>query len=368
MLSNPFPQGAVPLSYATLTNTAALNAAAPAIIAHSMRNQTPNMQTYTFGVEHQTRAGLAEVAYAGSHSLHLTYSYNPNEVALITPGGPSSTTLRRLIQPLNNISTWVQEDEINASNYNSLQTKYTVRNVRGLTALVSYTFSKSLDYGGSAASGGGSGGNPQTVTNLRAGYGASGFDQKHRLVGSVAYEMPFGGGRQFLNQGILSHVLGGFEIDAITTYASGAPFTVGLNSGVNSGSPSFPNRNGNLGKIDHGNPLHFFDTSYCDATGKVVLANAANTCAFSIPNLNTYGNSARSTLYGPSTKNWDVGIQRRVKLYENKSISFKVDAFNAFNTPNFSTPNASIGSGSAGQITGTVNDNRDLQASATLYF
>lgn len=366
VINNPFPQGAVALSAATLTNTALLNAAAPAIVAHSMTNQTPNMQTFTFGVEHQTRAGLVEVAYAGSHSLHLTYIYNPNEVGLIQPGGPTSTTLRRLIQPLNNISTWVQADEINASNYNSLQTKYTVRNIRGLTALISYTFSKSLDYGGSAASGGGSAGNPQTITNLRAGYGASGFDQKHRLVSSLAYELPFGGGRQFLTHGLLSHVVGGFEVDAITTYGSGAPFTVGLNSGVNSGSPSFPNRIGARGKIDHGNPLKFFDTTLCPVN-TTTLANGTP-CAFQIPVANTYGNSARSTLYGPSTKNWDIGLQRRVKLYESKSVNFKLDAFNAFNTPNFATPNAALGSGTAGQITGTVQDNRDLQASATLYF
>ena len=366
VLSNPFPRGAVALSMATLTNTALLNAAAPAIVAHSMHNATPNMQTYTFGIERQLRLGLAEVAYAGSHSLHLTYAYNPNEVGLIQPGGPTSQTLRRLIQPLNNVSTWVQEDPINASNYNSLQTKYTVRNVRGLTALISYTYSKSLDYGGSAASGGGSAGNPQTITNLRAGYGASGFDQKHRLVSSLAYELPFGGGRQYLQHGILSHVVGGFEVDAITTYGSGAPFTPSLNSGVNSGSPSFPNRIGSRGKIDHGNPLKFFDTTLCPVN-QVALADGTP-CAFQIPLANTYGNMGRSILYGPSTKNWDIGLQRRVKLYENKSISFKFDAFNAFNTPNFSTPNAALGSASVGQITGTVNDNRDLQASATLYF
>ncbi len=366
VLSNPFPQGAVALSSTTLTNTAALNAAAPAIVGHSFHNATPNMQTYTFGIERQTLGGLVEVAYAGSHSIHLTYVYNPNEVRLIQAGGPTSQTLRRLIQPLNNVTNWVQADPINASNYNSLQTKYSKRYTQGLTALVSYTYSKSLDYGGSAASGGGSAGNPQTVTNLRAGYGASGFDQKHRLVGSVTYELPFGGGKEFLNHGLASHIIGGFEVDAITTYGSGAAFTPSLNSGVNSGSPSFPNRIGSRGKIDHGNPLKFFDTSLCPANTTTLPSGTP--CAFQIPIANTYGNSGRSILYGPSTKNWDLSLQRKVKIYENKSINFKLDAFNAFNTPNFATPNAALGSSSVGQITGTVNDNRDLQASATLYF
>ena len=366
IINNPFPQGAVALPVGTLTNTGSLNAAAPAIVAHAMKNQTPNMQTYTVGIERKTLGGVAEVVYAGSRTIHIVYAYNPNEVGLITPGGPTSQTARRLIQPLNNISTWVQEDPINSSNYNSLQTKYTTRYSHGLTALINYTYSKSLDYGGSAASGGGSAGNPQTVTNLRAGYGASGFDQKHRLVGSVTYELPFGNGKPFLNSGFVSHIVGGFEVDAITTYGSGAPFTVTLNSGVNSGSPSWPNRIARRGKIDHGTPLRFFDATLCPING-IVLANGIP-CAFQTPPANTYGNSARSVLYGPSTKNWDISAQRRFKLYENMSLSLKFDAFNAFNTPNFSTPNSALGSSTAGQITGTVNDNRDLQASATFYF
>ncbi len=360
-ISNPFPQGAVALSYATLTNTAALNAAHPAIVAHSMTNQTPSMQTYTFGIQHQTLGGVAEIAYAGSHSVHLVFAYNPNEVGLIKPGGPTSITQRRLIQPLNNISTWVQEDPINQSNYNSLQVKYNKRYTHGLMALIDYTYSKSLDYGGSAASGGGSAGNPQTVTNLKAGYGASGFDQKHRLVSSVNYELPFGGGKRFFNRGAASHIFGGFEMDAITTYGTGAPFTVTLNNGVNSGSPSWPNRIGSRGKIDHGNPVRFFDATLC-------AAGVACADAFQKPAPNTYGNSARSVLYGPTTKNWDISLQRKIVLHESMSLVLRLDAFNTFNTPNFATPNASLGASTAGQITGTVNDNRDMQASATFHF
>ena len=48
--------------------------------------------------------------------------------------------------------------------------------------LVSYTYGKSLDYGGSAASGGGAVGNGQTITNMDAWHGPSGFDVRHRAV------------------------------------------------------------------------------------------------------------------------------------------------------------------------------------------
>ena len=360
VINNIFPQGAVSLDPNLLQTTAGVNALTPAIVSHSLTNKTPSMQTYTLGIERQAYGGVFEVNYAGSHSVHLTFLYNPNETE---PGpGTTSAASRRLLQPIANVGTFVQEDPINYSNYNSLQLKYTKRYSHGLTALMNYTFSKSLDDGGSAASGGGAAGSPQTVTNLRAGYGASGFDQKHRFVSSVTYELPFGGGRAYLRSGFLSHVLGGFEFDAITTYSSGPPFTVTLNSGVTNASASWPNRLGNRGKLDHGTYLHFFNTSLCPA------GTDDGVCAFQVPTGNSYGTSGRSVLYGPGTKNWDVSLQRRVKIFREKSISFKADAFNVFNTKNLLTPNTSIGSANAGVITGTNQDNRDLQASATIYF
>jgi hypothetical protein len=86
------------------------------------------------------------------------------------------------------------------------------------------------------------------------------------------------------------------------------------------------------------------------------------------PPFNTYGNSARGVLYGPGTANWDLSVQRQFKIIERMSVQFRLDAFNTFNTPNFGEPNANIGSPTAGVITSTVNDNRDLQASATFVF
>lgn len=367
-INNPFPQGAVTLSPAVLMTTAGVNASAPAVVSHSLTNKTSSMQTWSFGIERQALGGVFEVDYAGSHSVHIGYGYNPNE----TEPGTGSTASRRLLQPLNNVNTWVQVDPINSGNYNSLQTKYTKRYTHGLTTLMNYTYAKSLDHGGSVASGGGSAGNPQTITNLSAGYGASGFDVKHRFVSSVTYELPFGGGRAFLQKGIMSHVLGGFEVDAITTYSSGVPFTVTMNSNTAGSSSQFPDRLLS-GKIDKGNPARFFDASYCSdptATTTTVLINGSSQvvpCAFRNPGVR-YGNSARSVLYGPSTKNWDVSLQRRIKLYREKQLALKIDSFNVFNTPNFATPNSAAGSGNFGKITGTILDNRDFQASATIYF
>jgi hypothetical protein len=346
-IANPFPAGVVTVKPPTTTTTSLLNAAAPAIISHDVSNPTPYSQMWSLGFEKQLGStGLMEVAYAGSHSVHLTLAFNPNEVQ----PGPGSQASRRLVQPLNNVSTWVQESEINASNYNALQAKFTRRLSHGWTELVSYTYSKSLDMGGSAASGGGSAGNPQTITCLRCGYGASGFDQKHRFVSSTTYELPFGKGKKFVQNGIGAYVLGGWEVDGIVTIATGNPFTVTLNTGVNNGAPSWPNRIG-PGTLSHKTPTAYFKLT-----------------DFVAPPANTYGNSARSVLYGPGTRNFDLSLQRAFHIHESINLILRGDAFNAFNHPNFLNPNAAIGAGSAGTITGTNLDNRDMQVSAKLVF
>jgi hypothetical protein len=352
-IADPFPAGVVTIGPPTTTTTSLLNAAAPAIISHQTSNPTPYTQTWSLSIEKQLgSSGLFELAYAGSHSVHLTLAFNPNEVEPGTPGVDSapSQASRRLIQPLNNISTWVQESEINASNYNALQAKFTRRYSHGWTELISYTFSKSLDMGGSAASGGGSSGNPQTITCLRCGYGASGFDQKHRFVSSTTYELPFGKGKAFLQSGPAAWVLGGWEVDGIVTLATGNPFSVTLNSGVNFGAPSWPNRIG-PGTLSHKTPQAWF-----------------NVKDFVAPPYNTYGNSARSVLYGPGEANADLSLQRTFHIHESINLALRGDAFNAFNHPNFLNPNSAIGSATAGVITGTNLDNRDMQISAKLVF
>jgi hypothetical protein len=76
---------------------------------------------------------------------------------------------------------------------------------------------------------------------------------------------------------------------------------------VTNASASWPNRIAGRRKIDHGTYLHFFNTSLCAA------GTDDGQCAFQVPTGNSYGNSGRSVLYGPGTKNWDVTLQRRVK-------------------------------------------------------
>jgi hypothetical protein len=333
------------------TTAAQLNAANPLVASWAFANQTPYMETYDLDVQRQlTGTLLFEIAYAGSRGIHLQESSNIDEVQ----PGTGSLASRRLIQPLANVSTINYFFPGNMSNYNSLQVKAQKYLSRGLQFLASYTYSKSLDYAGSSASGGGAVGNPQTYTDRKAGYGASGFDLTHRFVGSWVYELPFGQGQRFARNGVLNRLVGGWEFDGISTLESGFPFSLTLNQGVNNGAPSWPNRicSGTLARPD---PFLWY-----------------NPACFAAPPPNTYGNVARGALRGPGLVDFDVSFVKNTRLSERLNVQFRGDAFNLFNTPAFSVSgiNASIGSPTAGRITSTNPniDNREFQLALKLVF
>jgi outer membrane receptor protein involved in Fe transport len=330
--------------------TAQLNAANPLGLGWAFANQTPYMETYNFDVQRQlTSTMLLEVAYAGSRGIHLQEGYNMNEVQ----PGSGSLASRRLIQPLSNVATINYYFPGNMSNYNSLQVKLQKNISHGLQFLASYTYAKSLDYAGSSASGGGAVGNPQTYTDRKAGYGPSGFDITHRFVGSWVYLLPFGQGQRFAaSNAFVSRVVGGWELDGISTLESGFPFSLTLNQGVNHGAPSWPNRicSGTLANPD---PSRWY-----------------NTACFVAPPPDTYGNVARGVLRGPSLVDFDVSLAKNTKIRERFTLQFRADAFNLFNTPSFSVAgiNTAIGSPTAGRITSTNIDNREFQLALKLLF
>ena len=336
-IANPF----APISPIQPRTTAELNAANPRVLGHSFENLTPYAESWNLDAQRQLTSTLMwEIAYVGSRGIHLTFCYNPNEVQ----PGTGSQASRRLIQSLNNASNIIQCDPRNMSTYHSMQTKLVKRFSDGLQFLASYTFGKTLDYGGAAASGGGSVGNPQTVTDLRAGRGPAGYDVKHRAVFSYVYELPFGPDRRFVNDNrVLGAFIGGWQLSGITTFTTGRPFTVFLNTGVNNGAPSWPNRIGS-GRLDNPDPALWF-----------------NPADFVAPPANTYGNSARGVLYAPGHINFDTSLAKNIPLREELRGQFRFDAFNLFNTPSFGFPNANIGAPTVGRITSTLGDNRILQ-------
>ena len=344
-IDNPFP-AIVPVKPQT---TAELNAANPRVIGHGYSNETAYAEQWHLGVERQLfSAMLLELEYVGSAGKHLTLCYNPNEVQ----PGTESLQSRRLLQPVANLSNMLQCDPRNRSTFHAGTLKVQQRFSNGLQFLVSYTYGKSLDYGGAAASGGGAVGGGQTVTDMDAWHGPSGYDTRHRAVVSYVYQLPFGPGRRWMSGagGLLQGIVGGWQLAGITTMTTGRPFTVFLQTGVNNGAPSWPNRIGS-GKLDDPSVDLWF-----------------NPADFQAPPPNTYGDSGRGILYAPGHINFDTSLSKRFSLYGRSNLEFRWDAFNLFNHPAFGFPNANIGNPNAGRITTTIADNRSMQFALKVNF
>jgi hypothetical protein len=341
-LSNPFP----PIVPVKPRGTAELNAANPLVFGHAFSNETPHMDTWQVSYERQlTNTMMAEVAYAGSKGSNLIWVGNINEVQ----PGPGTQASRRLIQPLSNVVTINYFDTNNRSIYHGLQVKVNQRFARGLQYLASYTFGKSLDYAGSPASGGGAVGGPQSVTLFEQSKGPSGFDVKHRFVLSWVWALPFGADHRLANSGLLKPILQDWQFGGIVTLSTGRPFTVFLNTGVNNGAPSWPDRIGD-GRLDKPTVDLWFDPT-----------------AFAAPAPNNYGTSGRGVLYAPGTQTVDVTLSRTFPINRFR-VQFRADAFNLFNTPQFGFPNQNIGSPTVGRITTTIGDNRSMQFALKLDF
>jgi hypothetical protein len=76
-----------------------------------------------------------------------------------------------------------------------------------------------------------------------------------------------------------------------------------------------------------------------------------------------YGNSPRNPVVGPGKHVFDLSLGKTFKMpyRENHSLQFRVEFFNAFNTPQFANPDQFLGDGDFGKITSTNLPNRELQ-------
>jgi hypothetical protein len=292
---------------------------------------------------------LLKASYVGNQGRHLDTAYNLNQAV---PGTGAVNNRRPFfaIRPGLADVTWAVSD--GTSDYHAFQFSAEKRMTHGLSGLLAYTWGHSIDTVGQSFGGGADGPLPQDPRNRLADRGNSPFDIRHRLTIAWNYQLPFGRGRRWLNQdGLAETLLGGWQVNGINTFQTGLPFTPTLNAAtVNTGTGSRPNRIGE-GTLDDPTVDRWFDTA-----------------AFTTPAAFTYGDSGRNILYGPGRVNFDFSLFKEFRIREGLALQFRAEAFNLFNTPQFDLPNAAIGAGNAGTITGIVGTPRQIQFGAKVVF
>lgn len=344
--------------------------------------KTPAVEEWTFGVEQElTQSTALRVTYVGSHGYHGFVALDPNSIpaqicqsATCTSGGTSAThgTVNQGQQyipvgtrPNPFLSAglfWYNEGN---SSYNALETDINHRFGHGLEFRGNYTWSKNLDMN-SALTIAQSANEPQLIMNrndLRRDWGPSALNSAQQLTISARYELPIGPGKSWLNatHGIESKLVGGWQINGISTFLSGFPLTPLVGS----------NRSGDGDTRNPDRPNYAAGFS-----GPVVTHNPAqwfNPAAFALPTIGTYGDVGRGILTGPGLSDVDFSIFKTTTLTEGTTLQFRAEAFNIFNRVNFGVPNATVFSGTttslqAGSITTLATNPRQIQLGLKLLF
>ena len=317
----------------------------------------PEFYQYNLTIERELAKDLVlEVGYVGSqgHFLGLRYDINaPVPTGILVAGVPQVT---RRFNAQFGTATIQYQDQFGNSEYNALQTSLRRRAANGLTLLLSYTFSKSIDNGSSTnQSSTGSQQFPQDIRNiLQTERGLSDFHRKHQFTGSFNYELPFGRERAFFTDanGFANTFLGGWQLNGIVSLLSGRPFTPQFSAAdISSQRPDVV-----------GNPYE-----------NIPEGLYFNPAAFRRPTATNgetdlQGNAGRNILIGPKFRSVDLSLLKNFRLAENTRLQFRVETFNVFNTPNFQVPVFQLDLSNVGRVTQTATEGREFQFAVKLLF
>jgi hypothetical protein len=329
-------------------------------------NVSPYTESYTLSLQRQIAANtLVSVGYVGNQAHHLLVlqSANPGnpQLCLKTPGcGPFSET--GVTGPFSSqFAAVTYQKTIGNSNYNALEVN--LRHKGGaLEFMVGYTYSKSIDQSSSLAepvypvavdaSG--------TEIGPSLNRAISAFDMTHNFVASYRYQLPFG--HLFENHEWMTK---GWVVSGITRFSTGFPVTL-----FNNNDTSL------LGTIPNGINNNGVDTPNV-APGNLEINDdprngrpAFNTSLFSLPGLGQIGTVRRRFVYGPGISNFDMALEKDLRLSESRSLEFRLEAFNVFNHAQFYGPsavNGNISSASFGQVVSAAPP-RLVQLAAKFFF
>ena len=311
--------------------------------AFSMKfdRRTPYTHQYLFNVQHELAANLSlELGYLGSISRHLE-SYRGVSAAVPGPGTVASRS------PYPNFGLLVLVDDGANGSYNSLAAKLTKRYSHGLTTLVSYTWSKSIDETSGIRTEDSDSLFSQDGNCMRCERGLSAFDNRQRLVVSGLYDLPVGKGRSWnVGNRFANGVVGGWQIGSILTWRSGFP--INPSAGVNRANTTInvdrPNATGISQSLDNRSTAEWF-----------------NTAAFALSPLYSFGNAGRNSVIGPPGFYLDFSAHKEFRVKEGQALQFRWEAFNLLNHPVWGFPNTNFSSPQFGRITSTNGSMRQMQ-------
>ncbi|MGH9445636.1 MAG: hypothetical protein ACRD3O_07920 [Terriglobia bacterium] len=310
--------------------------------------QNPYSWQWNFGIQHAFGQNTILTAnYAGATDLRLDEGIYSDTA--VTPG-PGPITPR---QPYTYITPTYYDQSVGKGYYNAFEFSLDRKAGKGLSYLISYTYSKMIDQGSDGWFGV-EGTNIQDPYDLAMDKSVAGYDLTNDFSGSWVYQLPFGPGEKFqTGNHVLDRILGPWQLNGIASVSTGPPYTLNApddipNTGNQSERPDYTGQP--VGVANPGPSLWF------------------NTAAFAAPAPYTFGNVGRNTLRADWPRNLDLSLFRVFPITESKSLEFRAEFYNLGNWVVWGTPDTGVTDPTFGQITGTENSARQIQFALKLYF
>jgi Carboxypeptidase regulatory-like domain/TonB dependent receptor len=292
---------------------------------------TAHSINYNFTVEKQLGSTTsAEVGFVGANTRNLSYAvgnYNVNNHLSASIGKVDA------LMP------------IGLSNYSSMQAKINRSFHNGYSILGSYTYAHGLDNGPAPFDLGKGGNYPQNPFNISSEYASSDTDLRHHFVASQIIELPFGHGKRFLSHanGLEQDVLGGWQLNSITTLQTGKP----INVVSNANQPDYPGLRPNLvgsTSLAHRSTSEWFNTkAFSIPSGQAASVQAGKTLIV--------GDAGRNIIYGPGYTNEDLSLFKVLTLPHEMNFQLRFEAFNLLNIAHYDNP---VGNYAAGTQFGEI--------------
>jgi hypothetical protein len=315
----------------------------------------PYADQWNVGVEQALGANIIlDLSYVGSHDGQLNQGGEGNTAVRPSPAGTSAAEIQSL-RPYPYIPPTFYDQSVGQSKYNSFQFRLQQRASKGLTYIISYTRSKSMDRGCSGSFGA-EGCEIQFPYNTNLDRSVSGYDLPNIFSASWVYDIPVGKGKAYTtHSAVLDYIVGNWQIGGILSLHSGTPFDVlASNSDAQ-----------NTGNVSERANLLLPDSVYAHATNPSIWLNPA---AFGEPAIGTYGNLGRNSLRTDSYRNLDMSLTRNFPLKELLTLQFRADAFNLCNFVVQGQPNNTVDSPNFGIVTSAGNTPRVIQFALKLLF
>jgi len=334
----------------------------------------PYTEEWSFDIQREVlHKTFVDVGYYGNESHHLLGIVDLNQpqpgqyVTALAPYGVTIPVTYGTTSQLNYIRPYRGYDSINtqetwfSSNYHALQVGVSKHFGANSLVNVNYTYSHAFTNAtGDFAT-------PQNTYDLASEYGPAQFDRRHIFNANFVYYLPI-----FKPQeGVIGHMLGGWEFSGIVTAYSGLPYSVfqfdddPAGQGVIDGNSFASGRPDVVGNPNLAGPIAA--NPGCTAPSQIhTFANWYNPCAFALVPAGEArpGDSPNGAVRGPGLQRWDLSLFKNTKITERVTTQFRAEAFNVFNHTNPDLPYNVIG---YSFIQG-VRDPRIMQLGLKLYF